>query len=115
MPTDEDEYAKRRARAEAAFQEPVPYDEHVRAVEKEYEAKRQVFREANAEDMAKEIEATIGGIDDPEMKSYNAEEKARIEAKWAAKLAEQLAKVDEEERKRLERVNALYGRDGRER
>ena len=89
---------------------PVPYEDHLRLDRERFERRRAESREFCREQMEKEIEATIAPSDDPDMAEYIAEQRREIEARWAENLERQIARIDRDERERLERTRILYGR-----
>lgn len=115
MTTDDDEYAKRRARADEAFREPVPYEEHVRADAKRFEERRQEVRDLYAERAEAKVALLRGDTPVPnpdrDMERYFQSQEALARAELEQKRDERLAAIDREERERLERTKALYGRE----
>jgi hypothetical protein len=91
--------------------EPVSMEEHQRLERERFDRRREEVRQAYEEQRQKRIELTTGGINDAEMTQTIAKEIAEINRDVAQKLADRLAKIDEEERQRLERLQRSYGRD----
>lgn len=87
------------------------FEQHVKADTDMFEKRREELHQSMEQEKEREIEATVGGIDDPEMAAYVEEERQRIAEKWAQLEAERRAAIALEEQARLDRTRALYGRD----
>lgn len=87
------------------------FEQHVSADAAMFEKRREELRDSIEQEKAREIEATVGGIDDLEMATYVAQERERIAVEWDRREAERLAAIAREEQARLDRTCALYGRD----
>lgn len=81
------------------------------AIQKQYDARRDELAKDINDLKQKEIEKTIGGIEDPEMRDYLEAQKREIEEKYAKIEAGRLEAIAREERARLERERSFGGRE----
>lgn len=95
---------------EADTLQPVTKEKAEEAIRAQFDERRDEVSQAIAELRQQEIDRTIGGIDDPEMKEYLAQQQKEIEEKYARLEAERRAALEREERARLDRALEPYGR-----
>jgi hypothetical protein len=91
--------------------EPVSMEEHQRLERERFDRRREQIRQSYEEQRKERIDLTMGGSTDPEMAQVFAKAIAEINSEIAQKQADRLAKIDEEERQRLERIRRSYERD----
>lgn len=95
---------------EAGTLQPVAPEKVEDVIRAQYDERRGEVAKGIADLRQQEIDRTIGGIDDPEMKDYLATQQKEIEEKYAKLEAERLAAIEREERARLDRALEPYGR-----
>lgn len=95
---------------EAGTLQPVAPEKVEAVIRAQYDERREEVAQNIADLREREIDKTIGGIDDPEMQEYLAQQQKEIEEKYAKLEAERLAALEREERARLERALEPYGR-----
>lgn len=85
--------------------EPVTFERHVAADAGVFEARRQDVRDFCQDELKKELDKTLEGVNDPEVR---VDEQSKIEDRWARDQADQIARINREEAERLERTQQLY-------
>lgn len=95
---------------EAGTLQPVAPEKVEAVIRAQYDERREQVAQSIADLREREIDKTIGGIDDPEMQEYLAQQQKEIEEKYARLEAERLAALEREERARLERALEPHGR-----
>lgn len=87
--------------------QPVSFDLHVEADAKVFDDRRRDVRNFCRDEMQKEMNKTLKGIDDPEVVSAT---RIRIEEDWKIKQNEQMKIIERDQEDRLQRTQGLYGR-----
>lgn len=95
---------------EAGTLKPPTQEQAEKAIQEQFDRRRDELAEFIKEQKQQEIEKTIGGIDDPEMQDYLKNEAIRIEQEWAQREVERLAAIAREEQARLDRERDFYSR-----
>jgi hypothetical protein len=95
---------------EAGTLQPVAQEKVKEAIRLQYDERREAVSQSIADLRQQEIDKTIGGIDDPEMAEYLAQQQKEIDEKYARLEAERLSALEREERARLERAVEPYAR-----
>jgi hypothetical protein len=86
--------------------QPVSFDRHVAADANVFDARRNDVREFCREQIQKELDATLQGMNDPEVEALARQ---TVEARWAKIESDRLDAIAREEADRLERTRDLYG------
>lgn len=87
--------------------QPVSFDRHVAADANVFDARRQDVREFCQEQMQKELNATLAGVDDTAIRLAQEKE---ISEKWRNLQDQQLQTIARDQADRLERTRELYER-----